>query len=326
MKFKKKLLMGIEVTKAKLFKKKIPIVISWAITNRCNQRCKYCGGWKKKTNELSTKQVFSIIDQLKLLGCIQIIFTGGEPLLRNDIVNIVDYCKKNDILVRINSNGSLLKERVNDIKNVSSLTLSLDGPEKIQDQLKSKGSYKQIIDAIEIAKKNNINLSFITVISKQNLEYLEYVIKIAKKYGISVYFQPVYLIYHLQNIERFKPSAESYKRRIDWLINLKKNSNCLVGNSLPGLRHLRNWPKPNRIKCANLIRYRIEPNGDIYPCGRLVGKINPQNCITIGLEEAINRTNITSCNYCWCARDVELNLAYSLNISVITNLLKTMLK
>ncbi len=327
MKFKKKLLIGIEVIKSKLFNKKIPLVVGWAITNRCNYHCKYCSRWKKKTKELSTKQILSIIDELKQLGCQRIVFTGGEPLLRRDIGIIVDYCKEKNLTVGINSNGSLFRKRISKIKNIDSLTLSLDGPEEINDSLRVKGSYKSVIDALKTAKKNNINVSLTTVVSKLNLSYLKDILKIAEKYDVFVYFQPVSMVYGYNEPKELKCPPDKYKKLIDELITLKKKGNRQIGNSLLGLRHLRNWPQPKKIKCAaGIIRCRIEPNGDIYPCGRLVGEISSQNCVTLGFKEAFNRLTRVNCNTCWCFNNVELNLAYSLNINTIKNLLKTILR
>ena len=327
MNIKNKLLVANVIIKSKLFNKKVPLAVGWAITNRCNYQCKYCRRWKKKTKELSTKQIFLIIDQLKQLGCQRIVFTGGEPLLRGDIGLIVNYCKEKDLTVGINSNGSLFRKRINELKNIDSLTLSLDGPEKINDLLRVKGSYKNVIDAIETARKNNINVSLTTVISKLNIGYLKDILKIAEKYDILVYFQPVSMIYDYSKVKELKCPFDKYKKLIDELITLKKKGNKQIGNSLPGLRHLRNWPKPKKINCAaGIIRCRIEPNGDIYPCGRLIGKINPPNCVSCGFNGAFNRLKKLKCNNCWCFNDVELNLAYSLNISTIKNLLKTILK
>ena len=327
MKLKNILSIGIQVIKSKLFNKKIPLVVGWAITNRCNYHCKYCGRWKKKEKELSTQQVFSIIDELKQLGCKSIVFTGGEPLLRDDIVLIVNYCKEKDLTVGINSNGSLFKERINEIKKIDILTLSLDGPEEIQDKLRAKGSYKKVIEAIKTAKNNNINVSLTTVVSKLNLGHLEDILKIAEKYDILVYFQPVSMIYGYNEQKELKCNPNKYKKLIDELITLKKKGNKQIGNSLPGLRHLRNWPKLKKIKCAaGIIRCRIEPNGDIYPCGSLVGEINPLNCVTLGFKKAFNKLKKVNCNTCWCFNNVELNLAYALNVSTIKNLLKTILR
>lgn len=326
MKMNNLLEIGKDIIKSKLFNKKIPLVVGWAITNRCNYKCKYCGRWKKKEKELSTKQVFSIIDQLRMLGCKQIVFTGGEPLLREDMGLIVDYCKKKGLIIGINSNGSLFRERIDELKKIDSLTLSLDGPEEINDLLRAKGSYRNVIDAIETAKSNNINVYLTTVVSRQNLKYLKHMLDISKKYNIFVYFQPVSILYNNKNIQEFKPFIENYKKKIDELIDIKRKGNTYLGNSINGLKHLRNWPKSKKMKCASNVRYRIEPDGNLYTCARMVEILKPQNCVTLGVKEAISKTNINSCSYCWCARQVELNLAYSLNINAMLNLFKTILK
>ena len=79
------------IMKLRVLKKNTPIVVSWSLTNRCNSKCKYCSRWKQETAELNTKQIFSIIDELSKMGTRRIIYTGGEPLIREDIAEIINY-------------------------------------------------------------------------------------------------------------------------------------------------------------------------------------------------------------------------------------------
>ena len=88
MKIKDKIFIGHSILKSKLLKKSSPLTVGWSLTNRCNHECKYCGIPNVKSNELTTEQIFSIIDELSELGTKIIQFTGGEPLLRDDIGKI----------------------------------------------------------------------------------------------------------------------------------------------------------------------------------------------------------------------------------------------
>jgi len=72
-----------DLTRVKFFKKKIPMTFSWVVTYRCNLSCKYCGYWREKTEELSTGQIFLILDGIKDAGGRWISFTAGEPLMRD---------------------------------------------------------------------------------------------------------------------------------------------------------------------------------------------------------------------------------------------------
>jgi PqqA peptide cyclase len=81
--------------------------VDLTVTWRCNSRCRYCDIWKhKKGLELSTKQFKKVIKSLKdWLGTFSSTFTGGEPLLRNDIAEIISFCSSNGIYTNIISNG-----------------------------------------------------------------------------------------------------------------------------------------------------------------------------------------------------------------------------
>jgi len=77
-------------------------------TNRCQCRCAHCYtsvGTDRKTQELPTGEILSILDQLKAIGTLQVVFTGGEPLLRSDIYELIAYAHRIGLLTRINTNG-----------------------------------------------------------------------------------------------------------------------------------------------------------------------------------------------------------------------------
>ncbi len=148
MKLKDKLFVINSLLMARVFKKKTPLIVSWAITTRCNKSCAYCDIWNIKVKELETAHVFSLISELSRLGTRIIHFTGGEPLLREDIGMIIDCCSERGILTSINSNGSLMKQRIKELKNLNLVGLSLDGPEDVHDSIRGKGSYGEVIAAL----------------------------------------------------------------------------------------------------------------------------------------------------------------------------------
>jgi AdoMet-dependent heme synthase len=85
-----------------------PIGAYIAITYRCQCRCPHCyapGSNSLTLQELSTKEILSILDQLKAIGTLQVVFTGGEPLLRPDIFELIAYAHKIGLLTRINTNA-----------------------------------------------------------------------------------------------------------------------------------------------------------------------------------------------------------------------------
>jgi AdoMet-dependent heme synthase len=92
----------------------VPFYLSLAVTNRCQGRCVHCYSFlqrKDERPELTTAELKSVIDQAGRLGVFQIIFTGGEPLLRADILDLVRHARRRGILTRLNTNSLLLDRK-----------------------------------------------------------------------------------------------------------------------------------------------------------------------------------------------------------------------
>lgn len=296
---------------------RIPILAGIALTHRCNQRCLYCRVWDTRTPELKTKQVLSIIDELAALGTRRFCLTGGEPLLRDDIGRIINFASRKNMFVEVSSNGALVKEKISELANVDVLCLSLDGPEHIHDRIRGNGSFKKVIEAAGILKKNGINVYFRSVISKKNLACINAIMDIAKKFRISFIFQPASpLLLGTNHVNPLAASADEYREVFDRLIIEKKKNSDLVLNSLAGLRYfhkyLHIWPKPKRISCiSGRLLFHIEPNGMLYPCIngchydiRCLGGIS---CLKSGVEKAVRNLPETICSGCWNAATFELN-------------------
>ena len=139
------------------------------ITQRCNLNCTYCvyrGNLNKK--ELAIKDITSILNQLKEYGCEEIRFTGGEPFLREDFLEILRICKKLGISTRVITNGTLLSKRlVRKLANlISGIGISLDSHrEKINEKTR-KGSFKRAMNVINWCRSLSIPVSvYITLTS-----------------------------------------------------------------------------------------------------------------------------------------------------------------
>jgi len=315
MKIKDKIFILGSVILAKLFKRRIPIAISWMITRRCNYACRYCsdGEASSAANELNTGQVLWIIEKFKKAGVKIISFTGGEPLLREDIGNILAFCAEQKIQSRMNSNGSLVPLRINEIRHLDFMNLSLDGPEEINDQLRGRGAFKKTIQAAQVAFESGIKLGFQTVLSVENLnpKCSNFVVETAKKFKAFVVFQPAFNnLLRGQGRNPVTPDVATYRKAIDHLIRLKREG-ANIGNSLTGLRYLYSWPDGRRIRCAGeFIFRRIDAEGNLMYCGVEEKPLNMGNCLRKDIGELFSKTSPTYCNACWCAQRMELNHAF----------------
>jgi len=306
--------------KARLFRARKPVIVNWAITYRCNRSCEYCGVADKQLNELSTSQVLVAINEMFDSGARKIHFTGGEPLLREDIHVAVGHCRKKKINVSMNSNGALVPQRIKDLIGLDLLSLSLDGPEEIHDSIRGAGSYREVMEAIKCAGENNIKIRLATVLSKLNLGSIDFILEKAKELNTVVIFQPAQKsLLETKKVNPIAPPVDEYRDAIAGLIKEKIN-NKFIGNSLSGLKHLYHWPSLKKISCVNgLIVCRVEPDGEIYGCADFKKENQGIKIQEFGFREAFRRLIPLTCDECWCASYVELNCLFSGKLDSIIN-------
>src|SRR6056297_1427737 len=209
--------------KAKMIKRKKPLIVGWAITDQCNRKCTYCSIWKRPNRDLSTSQVFGIIDALAESGTMRISFTGGEPLLRKDMADIICYVHEKGIETKLNSNGSLVKEKIGALGNLDMLTLSLEGPQEIHDAIRGRGSFAEVREAMRVAKDHGIKTSLATVLTSTNLDAVDYILDTAGKQECRVMFQPATpLRLGGESLNDLVSPVKPYRETINRLIDKKK--------------------------------------------------------------------------------------------------------
>lgn len=146
-----------------IFRKKIPEVVYLDVVFRCQFRCEYCGiaSYSSDGEEISFEEVKRIIDQLVILGIPRVHFSGGEPLLRNDLEEMIFYSYKKGLLTVLETNGwSLSFERVVKLKknHLSCICISLNGADKeTHDNIsRMKGSFSRVIKSIKFCKRERL--------------------------------------------------------------------------------------------------------------------------------------------------------------------------
>ena len=156
-------------------KNSFPLRVMFELTYRCNFYCKHCyiPQSYRNYNKLKTKEIFSILDQLADIGCFYLGFTGGEPFMRRDILDILWYAKRLGFEVIIYTNGSLIDDEV-------AKELSLLGPNKVDITIPGmsriafecisgvSGSRDKVFKAIDLLHKKGVNLGFKTCMLKEN--------------------------------------------------------------------------------------------------------------------------------------------------------------
>ncbi|PWB71287.1 radical SAM protein [candidate division GN15 bacterium] len=155
-----------------------PEIIGWEITNQCNLSCQHCftAAGKRAHGEMTTAECRTVIDAMADIGVVTIGWTGGEPLLRDDLEELIAYAAQKKIRSTVTTNAVLLdRERAIRLFEAGNraVQISIDGstPERNR---KMRGTtdeeYGRIIDAIRFCKELNSRVILATVLGLENLD------------------------------------------------------------------------------------------------------------------------------------------------------------
>jgi MoaA/NifB/PqqE/SkfB family radical SAM enzyme len=155
--------------------------ICWRINRQCNLNCKHClsGNRTRNYNEMTTEEIIKVLNILKQNGVKEISFTGGEPLLKNDIMLVLKHAFNMGFKLTLTTNGLLVDEKwIKFIKQyISKLKISLDGLKEQHNYLRNADVFDKTIAVISDLIKNQINLEINCTVTKINtdtiLEYFE---------------------------------------------------------------------------------------------------------------------------------------------------------
>ncbi|HEC93061.1 MAG TPA: radical SAM protein, partial [Candidatus Atribacteria bacterium] len=165
-----------------------PFVIVWDITTRCNLNCRHCYSRDRYEKELDTEEVLKIIDKLSMANVPFIIFSGGEPLLREDLFTILSYATSKGTYVGVATNGTLLDEDVaRELKKsgVKMIQISIDSsfPEKHDHFRGKKNVFTKASSAIRISKKMGFLTVVSTTVNRMNYHEIKEIVLLSKNLG-----------------------------------------------------------------------------------------------------------------------------------------------
>jgi MoaA/NifB/PqqE/SkfB family radical SAM enzyme len=289
-----------------------PEHVYFPLTNRCNLRCQMCDISKNPSSieeELSTDKIKEIIAQIKDMGIKHIIFSGGEPLLRQDLFEIIQFSVEKSIeMVDLITNGMLLNDdiiqRLIKLK-LNHITISLDGLEENNDSIRGRGVFKNAennIDKFNFYKSKynsgspTIGINF-TIMDK-NINDILPMVDFARGKGCNlILFQPILfnntkMYEKRKNILWLSPaSIVKLEGIIQQLIELKDESGGVfiytdanVLRALPG--YFEGKRPAGAFKCYEGIkRIVITYNGKLWSCLGIYGDLKTNRLQDIWLSK-----------------------------------------
>jgi radical SAM protein with 4Fe4S-binding SPASM domain len=166
-------------------------VVAFNCTNRCNLNCLHC--YSNSTadlsgDQLSTAKAKQLLRQLAEVNCPVVLFTGGEPLLRDDLFELLAEAKQLALRTVISTNGTLIDSltanKLTEV-GVNYVGISIDGDEPFHDKFRqTRGSFKAAVAGIENCKKANLKTGLRFTITKANSSQIPAVFELAASTGV----------------------------------------------------------------------------------------------------------------------------------------------
>jgi MoaA/NifB/PqqE/SkfB family radical SAM enzyme len=295
-----------------------------------------------KTSELTTEEWLSIISQLADLGCRRVTLLGGEPLVRTDIAAMIRHAREKGMSCLLSTNGILVPERINELKDLSAIVLSLDSAGPSNDKVRGKGVFDAAKEAIIAAKDAGIPIKINSVLSMATALELDSFLEFLDEYDLTATFNPM----RSGNPVLWKDAAsiqDSDKKVRKLFLKLadlaRQNQRILFTDKIFQYGAL--W-KDFSIDCyeegelskddpilvkgphcqAGRYYMSINPDGSVSPCVISKDKIRKGNVVREGVETSWKSIHDHNCIACSSPCLVELNYLFSLHPRVIINFLR----
>ncbi|MBG9443287.1 TIGR04053 family radical SAM/SPASM domain-containing protein [Cytobacillus firmus] len=209
---------------------KDPFIVIWELTRACQLKCLHCRAeaqYRRDPRELSFEEGMALIDQIREMNNPMLVFTGGDPLMRQDVFDIAEYAVKKGVRVSMTPSATpnVTKEAIEKAKQVglARWAFSLDGPNaEIHDHFRgTSGSYDLTIERIKYLHELEIPVQINTVISRYNIDYLEEMAQVVEELKC-VLWSVFFLVPTGRGQEKDMISPVEHEKVFTWLYNLSK--------------------------------------------------------------------------------------------------------
>ena len=294
---------------ARVLGRRFPASIGMIVTHRCNLRCAYCGFPDLPSDEMDADQWLEAIHAFLQAGTLRMGFSGGEPLLRQDLDRLLQ-AAHGKALITLNTNGLLLPERKGLLKWVDAAVISLDGNQEVHDSLRGRGAFAGAVQGGEAVLKAGKKLIFAMVVSKQNTNQIPHVLRLSEDMGAQCFFQPVTpCAVSSGKAASILPDLEEFKKGVCFLQAAKRRGRP-VCCSRSYLKSLMRYPNATIEKAQCKLGWYggfVTPSGRVCRCHVNLDSDAAPSGKDLGFMEAFRRMSMTDCQGCFIYPYVELS-------------------
>jgi radical SAM protein with 4Fe4S-binding SPASM domain len=258
-------------------------IVQLSLVDKCNLNCIYCYATERpeSTNKLTKEDHCKLIAEINGISeKVNIVLTGGEPLLSPHALELAEYAKERNNQVQLLTNGTLITEQNAEriAETFSLIKISIDGSTPaINDFHRGEGTFLKALRGFELLKKHNAPVQISMTVTKKNIQDIE---AMTKKFGSSLTFAPLFVAGRAKTNKELSITGKEYYEALSSVNGVRPLS--YLCSSLAASKQKR------IMKCAiGDGEISISENGDVYPCQLLhfpefkAGNIKQQSLKTI---------------------------------------------
>jgi MoaA/NifB/PqqE/SkfB family radical SAM enzyme len=283
---------------------------------------------------MTTAELKTLIKDLRDQGTLRISFSGGEPLLRPDLAEIIGFTKGLGLGITLNSNGILVPLHLDTLKRLDTLAISLDGRPEHHDILRGPGTGVSALKGAEAAAQAGIPVHLNMVIHKYNIRDIDYMLEVARRIRARVEFNiAISNIFGAGTLgAEIRPSNDQIRDALRLIIIRKKAGAPILFSARAYESVLRCWDDfskegvfaPQRVpgmpRCpAGVFFCLIDSDGTLWACPHLIGKIKADNALAVGVRQAWATARSHPCRGCYQVYHHEFARLIGLDPQVLFN-------
>lgn len=308
-----------------------PRVVNLFLTSRCNAKCTYCYVADVNVPDdrnagrriLCESEWLDLIDAFIARGCRAFTLVGGEPLLAPHLPAIVEHLYRRNVFFVLTTNGALVPKRIDLLRKVSQLTISIDGDRESNDRLRGKGWHARAMAAIEAAVAAEIPTRLNVVVTRANADQIGYIVDLCDRFGLCVTFTPYIdppgfrrdgmTPWQIddQGVKAFFAELRRWRLKSRRIMNSLESIDFMIGYPaafdrvvMVGEPEAAYQPEP----CPyGRIQYHLNEFSEVYPCGVWWNRsdFSPKSVFEHGIDAAIAHATAMPCQYCSFANAID---------------------
>lgn len=255
-----------------MYKPTFPLHMVFILGSHCNLSCIHCSSNADREGLMgfTTAQAKEIVDQMAEVGVIDVAYSGGEPLLRRDLPELVNYARSKGLTVGTSTNGYPLTDKTADnlkAAGLNRLQVSIDGTKAVHDVVRGAGSFEKAVEAVRRSVRRGIRTHVSFTAMRMNAHLLPDMIELCVELGASGFNLSQFVPTGRGPKEQDLDATTSRKLLVTWLAAKRRHPELYMSAHSAGLADL----DPDRDDCrggcqAGLAIGCITADGDVTPC------------------------------------------------------------